>query len=200
MSERKVLLDFSEILRTLHIINRYIEELRSISCNAPSYGVEKATKAQAKIRSVIDELIAAVAIYSIHNLTHQAKNMLHEITDEALHSFPNIDSFSDKKRQEGVEYGVYIMLQSYVQHQLKKEYPSIIDIDAPYQSISNAAAAIILPELGSTAIVFQDKDEACICFNHYVQQFSARLVFNAHDEAYAHQNMARSTHPSQKAG
>ena len=177
--------DYCWVLQNLHRINQDHHMLQSVATNAPEYGAEQARTAHDEAQNITEMLTTAFNLLSLSKLKGTALDILEVLPEHVSNKFPELNSkvtaLPPQSHPSGVEYGVYMMLDTYVREYLKGEFPSVIALDMPYSAIPKNAAVIVLPELGSTAIVFGDYGEATMCFSKYVKPYG-RLSLAENEE------------------
>lgn len=182
--------DFCWVLRNLRRINQDHHMLQSVAANASEYGAEQARTAHDEAQNITEMLTTAFNLLSLSKLKGTALDILEVLAGHVSNKFPELNSkvisLQTDSNPSGVEYGVYMMLDTYVREYLKGEFPSVIALDMPYSAIPKDAAVIILPELGSTAIVFGNYGEASICFSKYVKPHG-RLSLAENEDVLVHQ-------------
>jgi len=166
--------DFSQMIRQLLVINAGINRLQYVAGNPGEYGKDRIAAAHAQLKRIPAELTIAFNQYAtlhmnnqgLENVVRVANNLSNQFNDLTSSLFDWTEALQNKTV---VDYGVYMLLDAFVQNRLKLEFPSILGLDIPSQCIPDNAAVIVIPSLGSTAIVFGDRNEARDCFNQYMR-------------------------------
>lgn len=178
---------FTSMLRKLLVINEGYRRLQEIASNPGKYGKEQSAMAHAQLKTIPDDLITAFNLFATLKMKPQGMAIVDGVVNK-LDGQLNLSStlFENGGMQQGtgsVEYSIYMLLDAFVQDQLMPQYPSILGLDIPISSVPKDAAVIVIPQLGTTAIVFGDYAEAEKCFWENMA-FCARLGVAKDEESF----------------